>query len=74
MPAAKLEHVNYTVSDIDRTAAMLDTLYGWKLRWRGGAINGGESAHVGTEDRMSPSTTPTARSTRRTPATKPRAA
>ena len=32
MPAAKLEHVNYTVSDIDRTAAMLDTLFGWKLR------------------------------------------
>ena len=50
MPAAKLEHVNYTVSDIDRTAAMLDTLFSWKLRWRGDAIDGGESAHVGTED------------------------
>ena len=50
MSTVRLEHVNYTVSDIDRTAKMLDTLFGWKLRWRGAAIDGGESAHVGTED------------------------
>lgn len=50
MTAARLEHVNYTVSDIDRTATMLDALFGWKLRWRGAAINGGESAHIGTPD------------------------
>lgn len=51
MSAVRLEHVNYTVSDIDRTAEMLDTLFGWKVRWRGSALNGaGETAHVGTED------------------------
>lgn len=50
MSNVRLEHVNYTVTDIDRTAEMLDTLFGWKVRWRGSAINGGETAHVGTED------------------------
>ena len=28
MSTVRLEHVNYTVSDIDRTATMLDTLFG----------------------------------------------
>ena len=50
MNAARLEHVNVTVGDIDRTAAMLSTLFGWNVRWRGAAINGGETAHVGRED------------------------
>ncbi len=50
MNAARLEHVNVTVSDIDRTAAMLCNLFGWKVRWRGDAINGGETAHVGRDD------------------------
>ena len=50
MNGARLEHVNVTVSDIDRTAEMLNTLFGWHIRWRGAAINGGETAHVGRED------------------------
>ncbi len=50
MNAARLEHVNVTVSDIDRTAAMLCNLFGWNIRWRGAAINGGETAHVGRKD------------------------
>lgn len=50
MTAARLEHVNFTVSDIDKTALMLDALFGWKPRWRGAAIDGGESAHIGTAD------------------------
>ena len=50
MNAARLEHVNVTVSDIDKTAAMLETLFGWRIRWCGAAINGGETAHVGRKD------------------------
>lgn len=45
--AARLEHVNVTVSDLDRSVAMVEALFGWGLRWRGGSIHGGESAHVG---------------------------
>ena len=50
MRAGKLEHLNVTVSDPDRTAVMLINLFGWKIRWRGDAIHGGESIHVGSDD------------------------
>ncbi|MEM9583205.1 MAG: VOC family protein [Pseudomonadota bacterium] len=46
----RLEHVNITVSDGQATAAMLETLFGWHIRWQGPAINGGHSLHVGTDD------------------------
>lgn len=49
MTMAQLEHANITVGDIDRTAAWLEQVFGWGLRWRGPAIHGGESAHMGTE-------------------------
>ncbi|MBY8977467.1 VOC family protein [Rhodobacteraceae bacterium NNCM2] len=49
MPDAGLEHVNITVSDIDRTADMLCSLFGWHVRWRGAAIHNGESLHVGSD-------------------------
>lgn len=42
-----LEHVNITVSDLDRTALMLQQVFGWRIRWRGGAIARGECIHVG---------------------------
>jgi len=45
-----LEHVNVTVSDLDRSVALVQELFGWKVRWRGGAIHGGESAHLGDDD------------------------
>jgi catechol 2,3-dioxygenase-like lactoylglutathione lyase family enzyme len=48
--AAKLEHVNVTVSDLERSVALVQDLFGWKLRWRGSAIHGGESAHMGDEN------------------------
>lgn len=48
--AARLEHVNVTVSDLDRTIALVESLFGWRVRWRGASIHGGESAHVGDED------------------------
>ena len=47
---AYLEHVNLTVPDADKTAAMLCTLFGWGIRWQGAAINGGHSVHVGDDD------------------------
>lgn len=47
---ARLEHVNVSVSDADRTAALLERLFGWQVRWSGPARDGGRAVHVGTED------------------------
>ena len=47
---AVLEHVNFTVTDPARTAAMLDDIFGWKIRWQGGAIYDGLSIHVGGDN------------------------
>ncbi len=46
-----LEHINMTVSDPDRTAAMLAELFGWHVRWSGPSLGGGRSVHVGDEER-----------------------
>ena len=45
-----LEHVNVTVSDLDRSVALVGDLFGWRVRWRGNSIHKGESAHVGSDD------------------------
>lgn len=50
MAQARIEHVNISVSDIDRTAAMLMELFEWRIRWRGAAQSGGSTIHVGTDD------------------------
>ncbi|NNC99633.1 MAG: VOC family protein [Gammaproteobacteria bacterium] len=42
-----LEHINLTVSDPDRVAALLSAIFGWKRRWAGEAIDGGRTVHVG---------------------------
>ncbi len=47
---ARLEHVNITVKDPDATAAMLSDLFGWEVRWRGAAIHGGHTVHVGSAE------------------------
>ena len=47
---ARLEHVNVTVSDPDRSAALLQRLFGWRVRWSGPALGGGRTVHVGTDD------------------------
>lgn len=49
MPNGSLEHANITVTDPDRSAALLERLLGWKERWRGPAINGGRTIHVGDD-------------------------
>ena len=44
-----MEHANLAVSDIDRLSDFLQALLGWRVRWRGPAMNGGETIHVGTD-------------------------
>ncbi len=46
---AHLEHVNITVTDPDRTAAMLTAIFGWQIRWRGPSQLGGRTIHIGTD-------------------------
>jgi len=50
MPRPFIEHVNVTVSDPARTAALLSALFGWEERWRGPARDGGRTIHVGSAD------------------------
>ena len=50
MQGAMLEHVNVTVSDPKRTAALLGRLFGWSIRWEGPAKLGGKTVHVGTDN------------------------
>ncbi|MEM6460620.1 MAG: VOC family protein [Pseudomonadota bacterium] len=49
MTEAMLEHANITVSDPERTAQCLCDLFGWTIRWKGKAIHGGMSIHVGSK-------------------------
>ena len=50
MTEARLEHINLTVRDPLATAAMLENLFDWKVRWQGEAIHGGLTLHVGGKD------------------------
>lgn len=49
MRTATIEHVNITVSDLERSAALLHDLFGWRVRWQGPSLNG-RSIHVGDDD------------------------
>lgn len=49
MKNGMLEHVNITVSDPQKTAAMLSDVFGWHVRWQGPTIRDGYTVHVGTE-------------------------
>ena len=50
MSAPRIEHVNITVADPERTSALMQQLFDWRVRWRGPAQNGGHTIHVGTSD------------------------
>jgi catechol 2,3-dioxygenase-like lactoylglutathione lyase family enzyme len=50
MTNGKLEHANITVSDPQRSAALLRDLFGWHIRWEGPSMLGGHTIHVGTDD------------------------
>jgi catechol 2,3-dioxygenase-like lactoylglutathione lyase family enzyme len=49
MPNGFLEHANITVSDPERSSALLQQLCGWHERWRGPSQAGGQSIHVGND-------------------------
>ncbi|MXO71316.1 VOC family protein [Alteraurantiacibacter buctensis] len=49
MTEALIEHVNLTVTDIERSARLLESLCGWRVRWRGPSQMGGETIHVGSD-------------------------
>ena len=46
----RLEHVNVTVADPDKTAAQLCDLFGWQIRWAGAGMQTGRTVHVGGAD------------------------
>ena len=50
MSQAILEHVNVTVGDPKATADMLCDIFGWQVRWKGDAKDGGTTYHVGGAD------------------------
>jgi catechol 2,3-dioxygenase-like lactoylglutathione lyase family enzyme len=52
MPIAgpRLEHVNVTVTDPERAAGLMTALFGWQVRWKGAARNGGYTIHVGSKE------------------------
>jgi catechol 2,3-dioxygenase-like lactoylglutathione lyase family enzyme len=50
MPGPRIEHVNITVSDPDRAARLMESLFGWHVRWQGPARDGGRTIHVGSDD------------------------
>jgi catechol 2,3-dioxygenase-like lactoylglutathione lyase family enzyme len=50
MSASRIEHVNVTVADPERTSALMQALFDWRIRWRGPAQNGGHTIHVGTKE------------------------
>lgn len=50
MAAGILEHANFSVSDPQRTADMLCTIFDWRIRWSGASIHDGHTIHVGGQD------------------------
>jgi catechol 2,3-dioxygenase-like lactoylglutathione lyase family enzyme len=49
MTIGRLEHINLTVSDPKKTAANLNALFGWHIRWEGASMDNGYTVHVGTD-------------------------
>ena len=50
MSGTRIEHVNVTVSDPERTAKLMIALFDWHVRWSGAARDGGHTVHVGSDD------------------------
>ncbi|HEY1934158.1 MAG TPA: VOC family protein [Acetobacteraceae bacterium] len=50
MPSPRIEHVNITVADPERTSALMEAMFRWHVRWSGPASNGGHTIHVGSDD------------------------
>ena len=45
---ARIEHVNITVPDSEHAARIFEQIFGWHVRWRGKAMSGGHTVHVGS--------------------------
>jgi catechol 2,3-dioxygenase-like lactoylglutathione lyase family enzyme len=50
MAQPRIEHVNISVTDPERAANLMESLFGWHVRWRGPARDGGRTIHIGTDD------------------------
>lgn len=50
MTTMRIEHVNVTVRDAERSAAMMERIFGWRVRWSGPARDGGRAVHVGSDE------------------------
>jgi catechol 2,3-dioxygenase-like lactoylglutathione lyase family enzyme len=50
MTAMRIEHVNITVTDPERSAELMEAIFGWRVRWRGPARDGGRTVHVGSDE------------------------
>lgn len=50
MALPRIEHVNVTVSDPERAARLMESVFGWKVRWQGPSMAGGRTIHVGSDD------------------------
>ncbi len=53
MSTPRIEHVNVTVSNPERAATLMEELFGWQVRWKGPARDGGRTIHVGIEGALS---------------------
>ncbi len=49
MANARLEHVNFSVTDGERSAELLEQLTGWHRRWEGPSLDNGRSIHLGDD-------------------------
>lgn len=49
MATARLEHVNISVTDGERSARLLERLTGWHRRWEGPSLDNGRSIHLGDD-------------------------
>ena len=46
----RIEHVNLSVTDPDRAAALMERIFGWKRRWEGPSRDNGRTIHIGSDD------------------------
>ena len=49
MEHINLKHANISVSDPEKTAAWMQAVFGWRIRWQGPALESGFTLHIGTE-------------------------
>jgi uncharacterized protein YycO len=48
--AIKIEHINVTLSNIDTAANALQSIFNWRIRWEGDALDNGRTIHIGGDD------------------------